>query len=160
VWYSIDSKDYLTGGHMTINLQDFVTGISNIKRDINVLLTWENLYDLTFILSTQFLSPRVKQLFKTQFGAGDYTFIYSSADDPNICQLSLHKDWEYLYFLWVQPKCCYLFHIPKTDIVQLGLSVNHADSQMLELNTLFKHSVRLTNSSANYLSKYLTAILE
>lgn len=143
-----------------MDLKDFVIGINSIKRDINTLLTWSNLYDLTFILSTQFLSPRVKQMFKAQFGGGEYTFIYSSAEDPNICQLSLHKDWQYLYFLWAQPNCCYLFHIPKSEIGQLGVSINHADSQMIEQNTLFKHSVRLTNTSVNDLGKYLVAILE
>ena len=61
-------------------------------------------------------------------------------------------------FAWVTKQATYLFKIPKDELT--GLSINHADSLMMETNKLFKHSIRLKNSQMNRMTKYLIEIIE
>ena len=119
----------------------------------------KNLYNLCKILNTQFLSPRIKLFFK-EYVSEREVFIYSFQDDPNICQLSLHKEWDSLIFAWIQPNCVYIFKIPKEDLILMNLSLNHADKRMIDRNELFKHSLRLSYKDVQNLDDYLIEILE
>jgi len=122
-------------------------------------MSYKNLFSLCKVLNTQFLSPRIKRHFKPLLLDKDI-FIYSFQDDPNICQLSLHKDWDTLVFAWIQPQCVYLFRIPKHELLHMNLTLNHADKRMIDENVLFKHSIRLTSNGVQALDEFLVDILE
>jgi hypothetical protein len=98
-------------------------------------------------------------LFAPYFNEESDVFIYSCSDDPNICQLSLHKDWDFLVFAWVRVDATYVFKFPKEALSGLGLSINHADGRMIERNALFKHSIRLDEQEMQGLCNYLIEIL-
>jgi len=119
----------------------------------------KNLYLMSKIVNTQFLAPKVKRLFKSYIKPSS-VFIYSFNVDPNICQLSLHGKWDELVFAWITHNAIFIFEIPKKELGNLGLSINHADGTMLDVNTLFKHSIRLKNRNMGNLSKYLIDILD
>lgn len=86
-------------------------------------------------------------------------FIYSCHDDPNICQVSLHKQWEHLVFAWIRPDATYVFKFPKHVLPDLGLNINHADGKMVECNKLFKHAIRLKEDEMDSLCDYLIDIV-
>jgi hypothetical protein len=137
-------------------LQSLVDKIELLKR--NPQMSYSNVYLLCKLLSTQFLAPRIKQLF-SNFCTGADVFIYSFQEDPNICQLTLHKPWDRLVFAWIRPDATYLFRIPKQLLPELGLLINHADSTMQQHNVLFKQSIRLTFADAQQLSQFLIEII-
>jgi hypothetical protein len=87
-------------------------------------------------------------------------FVYSSATDPNCCQLTLHKPWTHLVFAWLRPDAAYVFRIPKEALGDLGLMVNHADVKMQEVNRLFKQSIRFKEEDMQTLSCFLVEIIE
>ncbi|MFM6976083.1 MAG: hypothetical protein ACKOW2_04480 [Sphingobacteriaceae bacterium] len=109
-------------------------------------------------MSTQFLAPRVKKLFKDYYSDEDI-FIYSCSVDPNICQISLHKNWNMLVFAWIRPDGIFIFRIPKHSVESLGVCINHADSDMQKSNILFKHSIRLSEEQIHNLTNFLVEIL-
>lgn len=142
-----------------MNLQELVDQIENLKKNINSEMNFKNLYQICQILNTQFLAPRVKKMFSGLMEEGD-VFIFSCAQDPNFCQLSFHKEWTSILFAWVRPDGVFIFRIPKEVALTLGTSINHADSEMIKSNTLFKHSIRLTEDGINQLYNYLVEIID
>ena len=142
----------------TINLQEIVEKVEFVKRHLNSLLSLENLYQISRIVNTQCLAPRVAKLFEAFTVEGD-NFIYSCAEDPNVCQLTMHKPWKALLFAWVRPDGIFLFRIEKEHLYQLGLQINHADGQMIQQNSLFKQSIRFSEEQMHRLSDFLVEIL-
>lgn len=98
------------------------------------------------------------KLFEKYTIDGD-NFIYSCAENPNVCQLTMHKPWKYLLFAWVRVDGIFLFRFSKSDLYGLGLQINHADGQMIQQNTLFKQSIRFSEDQMHQLSDFLVEIL-
>ena len=110
-------------------------------------------------MNTQYLAPRVRILFK-EYAPSTDVFIYSCAEDPNICQLSMHKEWDNLVFAWVRPDGIFVFKFPKEALRNFGLTLNHADASMIRENKLFKQSLRFTNTSIQQACEYLIDIID
>jgi hypothetical protein len=142
-----------------MNLREIADEIDFLKANAHETVCLQNLYLLSKILSTQFLSPRVKPLFKDYCNAGS-VFIYSCARDPNVCQLSMHKDWDNLVFAWIREDATFVFVFPKDALYSMGLVLNHADRRMQETNALFKQSLRFTEESIQEMCEYLVDIIE
>jgi hypothetical protein len=109
-------------------------------------------------VNTQYLTPRVPKLFSDYALPGD-NFLYSCAEDPNVCQLTLHKEWTHLLFAWVRADGIFLFRFPKEDLPLLGLTINHADGRMIKSNSLFKHSIRFSEDQMHNLTNFLVEII-
>ena len=54
----------------------------------------------------------------------------------------------------------FVFKIPKNQVKNLNISLNHADGLMIQKNTLFKHSIRLKEDGMDNLLDYLVEIIE
>lgn len=90
----------------------------------------------------------------------DCVFVYSSAEDPNVCQLTMHKPWTHLVFAWLKEDAVYVFKFPKDALRDLNLTVNHADGKMQDINMLFKQAIRFKAEQMNELSEFLIDIVE
>ena len=132
--------------------------IQLLKKNISTELNLNTLWVCCQITNTQFLAPRVKPLFSKWLQPTD-NFIFSCADDPNLCQFSLHREWTHILFAWVREESVYLFRFPKEFVVGQRLNTNHADQEMIQKNVLLKKSLRLTFEEINNMYDFLIEII-
>jgi hypothetical protein len=141
-----------------MNLQEIHEQIQLLKKNISKELNLSTLWICCQITNTQFLAPRVKPLFSKWLRETD-NFIFSCADDPNLCQFSLHREWTHILFAWVREEGVYLFRFPKEFVLEQKLHTNHADAEMVQKNALFKKSLRLSFEQINSFCDFLVEII-